>query len=271
MNEEKNFPTMIIPSGTEIKVNEQGQLSIRTPGNLVIQNSGVYSMIESGQGSVRIDPQVKVEAVSVQAADSCFIAGELTAWRVKASKITLEKSAVACIMLQESEQLELERGARLVGNFASNKELYLMLGKFSQQLRRLPQSLASGESDAAGEPFLAAAVGGAVPEAQQEASEPFVTPDGEHEPSPDELQQRQEVLSLSRVVIQRELGRPDLDTNGREALESLQEMILSGRIDDLRREYGYLFSQVSSPSDDLLHARQMLERVLSEESTDSLE
>ncbi|NOZ80006.1 MAG: hypothetical protein GXP48_12675 [Acidobacteria bacterium] len=270
MNEEKNFPTMIIPSGTEIKVNDQGQLSIRTPGNLVIQNSGVYSMIESGQGSVRIDPQVKVEAVSVQAADSCFIAGELTAWRVKASKITLEKSAVACIMLQESEQLELERGARLVGNFASNKELYLMLGKFSQQLRRLPQSLASGDTDA-GEPFLAAAVGGTVPEAQEEADEPFVTPDGEHEPSPSELQQRQEVLSLSRVVVQRELGRPDLDASGREALESLQEMILSGRLDDLRREYGYLLSQVNSPSDDLLHARQMLERVLGEESDSSSE
>ena len=48
MEESKNFPTMIIPSGTEISVNEQGQLSIRTPGNLVIQNSGTYSVIEAG-------------------------------------------------------------------------------------------------------------------------------------------------------------------------------------------------------------------------------
>ena len=30
----------------------------------------------------KIDPDVKVEAVSIQAADSCFVAGELTAWRV---------------------------------------------------------------------------------------------------------------------------------------------------------------------------------------------
>ena len=57
MEDTKNFPTMIIPHGTEIAVNEQGQLSIRTPGNLVIQNSGVYSVIESGSGSVRIDPK----------------------------------------------------------------------------------------------------------------------------------------------------------------------------------------------------------------------
>ncbi|MCW8985717.1 MAG: hypothetical protein OQK55_10270 [Thermoanaerobaculales bacterium] len=60
MEEAKNFPTMIIPNGTDVSVNEHGQLSIRTPGNLVIQNSGVYSVIESGSGSVRIDPDVKV-------------------------------------------------------------------------------------------------------------------------------------------------------------------------------------------------------------------
>ncbi len=131
MEDTKNFPTMIIPQGTEIAVNEQGQLSIRTPGNLVIQNSGVYSVIESGSGSVRIDPDVQVEAISVEAADSCFVAGELTAWRVHADKIILEKGAQANIMLQESQTLELDRNARLVGNFASEKELYLMLGRFS--------------------------------------------------------------------------------------------------------------------------------------------
>ena len=68
MEESKNFPTMIIPNGTDISVNEHGQLSIRTPGNLVIQNSGVYSVIESESGSVRIDPDVQVEAISVVAA-----------------------------------------------------------------------------------------------------------------------------------------------------------------------------------------------------------
>ena len=43
--DQANFPTMIIPRGTEIRVNTHGQLSIKTPGNLVIQNSGVYSEI----------------------------------------------------------------------------------------------------------------------------------------------------------------------------------------------------------------------------------
>jgi len=253
MNEEKNFPTMIIPAGTEIAVNEQGQLSIKTPGNLVIQNSGAYSVIESTRGSVRIDPEVKVEAVSVHAADSCFIAGELTAWRVQATKIAIEKSAMGYIMLQESEHLELERGARLVGNFASDKELYLMLGRFSRQLRQLPQGLSPGGTGG-GDTFL--------PPSVDEGGEPFVTPDGESEPAEEQLQERQEVLSLVRVIVERELGRSDLNEHGRESLEAIQEMILGGRLEQLERGYEYLLSQVESPSEDLSHAAQMLSRVL---------
>ena len=48
--DQSNFPTMIIPRGTEIRVNQHGQLSIKTPGNLVIQNSGLYSELESTNG-----------------------------------------------------------------------------------------------------------------------------------------------------------------------------------------------------------------------------
>ncbi len=251
MNEEKNFPTMIIPSGTEIGVNEQGQLSIRTPGNLVIQNSGAYSLIESAQGSVRIDPGVKVEAVSVLAAESCFVAGELTAWRVKARKITLEKNSQAYIMLQESEQLELDRSARLVGNFASDKELYLMLGRFSRQLRQLPEGLSPGE--AGGEPFLAPGSPG--------EEEPNVAPDGEDEPPAERRQQEQEVLSLVKVVLERELGRAELVDPARSALESLLEMVQGNHTDRLRNSYAYLLSQVTGPSAELGRVREMLDRL----------
>ena len=107
--DQANFPTMIIPRGTEIRVNNQGQLSIRTPGNLVIQNSGNYSEIESTNGSIRIEENITVEAVSIRAGQACFIQGTLTAWKVHAKRITLEDKAKAFIMLQESEQLELAR------------------------------------------------------------------------------------------------------------------------------------------------------------------
>jgi hypothetical protein len=136
--DQANFPTMIIPRGTEIRVNTSGQLSIKTPGNLVIQNSGVYSEIESTNGSIRIEENVTVEAVSIRAGQACFIQGTLTAWKVHAKRIALEDRARAFIMLQESEHLELAKSARLVGNFANEKELFFMMGKFSPQLKELP-------------------------------------------------------------------------------------------------------------------------------------
>src|SRR5438132_1845001 len=129
---------MIIPRGTEIRVNQHGQLFIKTPGNLVIQNSGKYSEIESTNGSIRIEENVTVEAVSIRAGQACFIQGMLTAWKVHAKKIALEDRARAFIMVQESEQLELAKTARLVGNFANENELLGLMSKFSPQLKSLP-------------------------------------------------------------------------------------------------------------------------------------
>ncbi len=252
MEEAKNFPTMIIPDGTEIRVNEQGQLSIRTPGNLVIQNSAKYSIIESSNGSVRIDPGVNVEAVSVQAADTCFVAGELTAWRVQATNIILEKNARANIMLQESERLELDRAARLVGNFASEKELYLMLGRFSRQLRELPEALGGHENRP---------LPGTTQEEQggdAESADPFVAPDGEGEPTPESSRRTRETLDLIRVVLERELGRTALSGSGRQAVERLLEAVRKGDLQALNEKQAYLISQVESPSADLVRAQELL-------------
>jgi hypothetical protein len=254
MDETKNFPTMIIPNGTDISVNEHGQLSIRTPGNLVIQNSGVYSVIESGNGSVRIDPEVKVEAVSVQAADSCFVAGQLTAWRVRARTIILERGAQANIMLQESESLELDRNARLVGNFASEKELYLMLGRFSRQLRDLPNGVFAAGDDRRRIPAEAAA--GAQPE------RPVVSPDGEREVSATRRQEHSEVISLIRVILEREIAGTGAEGAAREPLGRLLELVRAGDSERLRANYRYLFSQIERPSEPLQRARDMLAKLL---------
>lgn len=254
MEDTKNFPTMIIPHGTEIAVNEQGQLSIRTPGNLVIQNSGVYSVIESGSGSVRIDPDVQVEAVSVEAADSCFVAGELTAWRVHADKIILEKGAQANIMLQESQTLELDRNARLVGNFASEKELYLMLGRFSRQLRDLPEGLFSGDRK------------GTLPKGEsalvdQTKNATGSGPTGNAGRAGTILpQQREEMLALIKVIVERELAGKVSDVE-RQALEELLGLVRSGNEVALGESYGPLFDKVEKPSADLGKSRAMLDRI----------
>jgi hypothetical protein len=257
MDEVKNFPTMIIPNGTDISVNENGQLAIRTPGNLVIQNSGVYSLIESGNGSVRIDPDVKVEAVSVQAADSCFVAGQLTAWRVRAQTNTLEKGAQANIMLQESESLELDRNARLVGNFASEKELYLMLGRFSRELRDLPNGVFAGDRADAKIPADTSA------EAPSEGA--FVSPDGEGEPPPQQRQEQSEVLSLVRVILEREIGRVGATGIGREPLEKLLELVRLKDIDNLREGYRYLISQVENSTEELDRAQEIIAKMVGED------
>ncbi len=252
MEDTKNFPTMIIPHGTEIAVNEQGQLSIRTPGNLVIQNSGVYSVIESGSGSVRIDPNVQVEAVSVEAADSCFVAGELTAWRVHADKIILEKGAQANIMLQESQTLELDRNARLVGNFSSEKELYLMLGRFSRQLRDLPEGLFAGDRREA-LPKNNGALAGRTPPPAATGSTRTAAGDVER-------QQQQEMLALVKVIVERELAG-EVGSEGRQALEQLLGLVRSGNLDALGENYSGLIDKIIKPSNDLKKAKLMLDKL----------
>jgi hypothetical protein len=235
-----NFPTMIIPRGTEIRTNSQGQLSIKTPGNLVIQNSGTYAELESTNGSIRIEDNVSVEAVSIRCAQACFIQGTLTAWRVHAKKISLEDRAKAYIMLQESEQLELSRGSRLVGNFANEKEIYLMLGKFTPQLKQLPGSFDMHMPGSLSEPSRG---GYSLPATAEEQDE-------EDLPAP---------LRNALTTLDAEVKRPDLDPRSAEAL---REVVFSLRERDLQRArliYRDAFSELTFPSPALKTAYEQID------------
>ena len=241
---EANFPTMIIPRGTEIRVNTHGQLSIKTPGNLVIQNSGVYSEIESTNGSIRIEENVTVEAVSIRAGQQCFIQGTLTAWKVHAKTITLEDRARAFIMLQESERLELSKSARLVGNFANEKELFFMMGKFSPQLKELP-----GAVDMT--PAREIHEGGSRPTTMKipAMNQPAGASDDE--------------LRAAQTILERELARHDLAPAEAEALREvlfgLRERN-SARVAMIWRD---AFAEVRTPTDGLRQAHDHLERYFS--------
>lgn len=242
---ETNFPTMIIPRGTEIRVNAHGQLSIKTPGNLVIQNSGVYSEIESTNGSIRIEENVNVEAVSIRAGQACFIQGTLTAWKVHAKRISLEDRARAFIMLQESEHLELAKSARLVGNFASEKELFFMMGKFSPQLKELPGAVdvstpSAGAREIPDRPTTARIPAMTVP------SQPVSIPEDE--------------LRAAQVLLEREVTRPDL--TGPE-VDALREVLFGLRERNLQRVgliWRDAFAEVRVRSDNLREAYEHLER-----------
>lgn len=225
----EEYPTMIIPKGTEIKVNEKGQLSIKTPGNLIIQNSGNYSLIKSEKGSIKVEPMVNVEAVEVEAADTCLIQGNLTAWKVKAKKLCLEEKAQAFIMIQESEDLELAKSSRLVGNFSSEREIYLLLGKFSPELKALPSSINLGK---------------------EEPQKALCTP------------KERENLSIAQVILEREFNLGIYDPDSLQALKEIINSIKIGEKNKIKQVFGIFSKQIKEPSEELKKAFSLLEEVL---------
>ncbi len=236
--DQSNFPTMIIPRGTEIRVNQHGQLSIKTPGNLVIQNSGLYSELESTNGSIRIEENVTVEAVSIRAAQACFIQGTVTAWKVRARRITLEDKARAFIMLQESESLELSKTSRLVGNFANEKELFLMMGKFTAQLKELP-----GSVDMSSPTPLAEGVRAGI----QAPQNPPRDEGAEH-------------LRSAQAILERETSRTDLAASEAEALREVLYALRERNLPRIANVYRDAFTEVKNPSDALRQALDHLDR-----------
>src|ERR1051325_11814378 len=116
------MPTMIVPPGTQIQVDPQGQVPIRTPATRVLQNSGAYATLESVSGSIRIEPTVHVEAVTVRCADTCLVQGSLTAWRVGARTLHVDSDGEAHVVMQETEQLEVGKNGRLGGDFPPGDE-----------------------------------------------------------------------------------------------------------------------------------------------------
>jgi len=242
--DQANFPTMIIPRGTEIRVNTHGQLSIKTPGNLVIQNSGIYSEIESTNGSIRIEENVTVEAVSIRAGQACFIQGTLTAWKVHAKRIALEDRARAFIMLQESEHLELAKSARLVGNFANEKELFFMMGKFSPQLKELPGAVDLGGST---RPEVTE---GPRPTTMKIPAVTAVPATGGNE---DELR-------AAAMLLERELARPEIGAAEEEALREVLYSLRERNTARVATVWRDAFAEVRTPTEGLRQAHDHLER-----------
>jgi len=246
--DQANFPTMIIPRGAEIRVNASGQLSIKTPGNLVIQNSGTYSEIESTNGSIRIEENVTVEAVSIRAGQACFIQGTLTAWRVHAKRITLEERAKAFIMLQESEHLEMAKNARLVGNFSNEKELFFMMGKFSPQLKELP-----GAVDMSSPGTLETRTPTAWIPA---ASQPGTTPTPQRE-------ENSEHLRMAQSLLEREIGRTDLAPAEAEALREVLYALRERNVTRVGGIFRGAFSELKTQSEGVRQAYDHLDRYFS--------
>lgn len=258
-------PTMIIPRGTDIEVDVHGQLTIRTPGNLVIQDSGNFATLESVNGSIRIESNAEVEAVNVRCAETCFIEGTLTAWKVTAESIHLEDTAKANIVLQETERLEVGQGARLVGNFRDEKELFYLFSRFAGELRALPifseRKKVSGidEEQEAEELSRSLLAGSAEDESSQEV---VVTPPEVPVPAPAPAAPNgalPDPLFFSLVILEREFTRPSYGPTSQRAIEELVKLLRGRDLETLRLTYRTLFGRIVEPGKDVQRVHELIE------------
>jgi hypothetical protein len=247
---------MIIPRGSLIEVDVHGQLSIRAPGNLVIQNSGNYGTIESLNGSIRIESEAEVEAVNVRCQEACFVEGSLTAWKLVARSLHLQERARANIVLQETRELEIGRDARLVGNFGSEKELFVLFSRFANQLRSLPlfagrrREPDSLEAPAAAEDLLLQDAG------QGDTGEASSSREGAA------AEKREEELSdplfFALILLEREFGLSSHGPTSQRAIEELIKLLRARDTETLGLTYRTLFGRIVEPGRDVVRARELV-------------
>lgn len=270
---EEAAPTMIIPRGTKIEIDPHGQLSVQAPGNLVIQNSGAYGTIESLGGSIRIDRNVEVEAVSVRCADACYVQGSLTAWKVSARSLQVEDTAQAQIVLQETERLEIGREARVVGNFESEKELFLLFSRFARQVRSLPfyferkapPELPGGAREDKGDEEEIREAPRARPRTVEswevEPDEAAPAAEEEERGEPPRSRPRQDLpepLFFALVLLERDAGRRGYGPTSQRVLEELIKLLQERDVETLRHTYRTLFGRILEPRDDVRRAHELI-------------
>ncbi len=236
---ENSAPTLLIPQGTRIEVGADGQLSISAPGNLIVQNSGKYGTLESVGGSIRIDRGVEVEAVTIRCADTCYVQGFLTAWKVSARCLNLDDSARAHIVLQETQRLEIGKNARLVGNFASEREMLGLFARFAQQVRALPFFLEKKSAPAAG-----------LLDKLDETIDLLPTP----KPAAD----LPEPLLFAMVLLESEAEHHH-PPSSRRAIEELVKLLRGQDLETLRHTWRLLFSRIAEPREHARRARELVE------------
>jgi hypothetical protein len=242
---EPQAPTMIIPHGLKIEIDPEGQLSIHAPGNLVVQNSGKYGVLESLGGSIRIDRGVEVEAITVRCPETCYVQGFLTAWKVNARSLHLEESARAHVVLQETERLEIGRDARLVGNFSSEKELVGLFSRFAHQVRSLPFR------------FERKAAPAELPEAgtEEKVVQGSQFPPPPPEPSPAELP---EPLLYALLLLEREAERRVHPAASQRAIDEMVKLLREQDLETLSLTYKTLFKRVAEPREDAQRAHELV-------------
>jgi hypothetical protein len=244
-------PTLIIPRGTRIEMDAEGQLSIHAPGNVVVQNSGKYGTLESLGGSIRIDRGVEVEASTIRCVETCYVQGFLTAWKVSARSLHLEDGARAHVVLQETQRLEIGKDARLVGNFSSEKELMGLFSRFAHQVRSLPLFERRSPQPGLPKPLDDTIIIQAQPAPELQSPPPPPPPEAAFEDLP-------EPLLFAMVLLERESEARLHPTASQRALDQLHKLLQQQDLETLRATYRTLFSRIAEPKADAQRARELV-------------
>lgn len=245
-------PTLIIPRGTRIEVDRDGLLSIHAPGNVVVQNSGKYGTLESLGGSIRIDRGVEVEAATVRCAQTCYVQGHLTAWKVNARSLHLEDGARAHVVFQETQRLEIGRDARLVGNFSSEKELMGLFSRFANQVRALPFLFEKrGGQASLPKPLDDTIILEARPAPEPPPPPPPPPPEAAFENLP-------EPLVFAMVLLERESEAKIHPAASQRALDGLIKLLQQQDIETLRATWRTLFGRIAEPRQDVQRAHDLV-------------
>jgi cytoskeletal protein CcmA (bactofilin family) len=255
----------VVPAGSEIQVDAAGHVSLRVPGNLILQGSAVFGTLDVA-GSLRVEQSASIEALEVRCGDTCFVEGSLVAWRVRARALLLEDEARAQIVLREVDRLEVSKRAQITGNFRSEEDLLLLFSRYAGQLRSLPALLQRFDPGVAPASTLnvAPAMAPAVPILLPEAPAPKATPasappetDGLIDHLPEHL-----LLALALLRKERSAGTPAGDPSAASALNRLLELLTEGDEELLRRTARTLFARLPADRDRVQRAQRLVFKYL---------
>ncbi len=149
-------------------------------------------------------------------------------------------------MLQETEELQIGRQARLVGNFSSEKELFLLFSRFARQLRSLPlfgerrqEELGDGE----GPDLLLEATAVSPPTGGMAGQPPEELPDP---------------LFFALVLLEREFSMSAYGPTSKRAIEELIKLLQARDLETLRLTYRTLFNRIVEPAGDVRRAQELI-------------
>jgi hypothetical protein len=167
------------------------------------------------------------------------------------------------VVLQESENIEIGKNAKLVGNFSSEKELFLLFSRFAPQLRSLPfyfdrKTSAPLELDEA---------------AEKAAEAPRPVAAGRINVSPisnrvlESVKELPDPLFFALVLLERE-SKNEAHGPAVRVIDELVKLLKARDLETLKHTHRTLFGRVTELNDDIRRAHELISRFFGNVTTE---